>query len=149
MKDQDSQGEHSRYHLRSYGYTIPHYHGYAVHTALPTTLRVQKSGSKAKRSLFTDLRTFQPKGTLSVKTVVEKRQLFHSLLFTFLLYPFFFEKSTNFYYFCAFNKSRISAKRTVFAIAFSSAIRAASAACSAAMRSSSAFAAFAASKRSK
>lgn len=77
--------------------------------------------------------------------VSEKRQLFHCLCFNYFHYTRFLIKSQRNFSHLFFKRSRISSKSLVFAIAFSSAIRAASAASaaafSAAIRSSSAFAA--------
>ena len=104
----------------------------------------QKSGSKAKRNFSPTYAPFSPRVRSLLRRTLKNTNFFIAFLFNYIHYIRFFLKSQRFLSHFCFNKSRISAKSLVFAIAFSSARRASSAAFSAAIRSSSAFAAAAA-----
>ena len=143
---------------------------YAVTPRKYDSLYPLQEGSKerlqSEREFFLPCAAFSLRRALSKKTTIEKYPLFHRLYTTIISIPHLqskcqpifypFKKITapliatqSIFYALVFKRSRISSKRRVFAIAFSSAAAFAAAssaaAFSAARRSSSAFASFAAS----
>ena len=122
---------------------------YAVtprHTVLPTALSKERLPSETDDFPFPFV--FQPTDELSFEKFLKNTNLFFAFMLQILLYHYILLQSksqTIFQRFSifAFNKSRISSKSRVFAVAFSSAMRSASAfsatAFSSAKRASSAF----------